>query len=46
MDFLTNKHRDILCGLKCDCDKGILKEARYMQERVHILKTARQEFNA
>ena len=42
MDFLTNEHRDILCGLKRDRDKGILEETRYVQERAHVPKTARQ----
>ena len=46
MDFVTNEHRDILCGLKRDRDKGILEETRYMQERAHVLKMARQEFDA
>ena len=46
MDFLTNEHRGILCGLKRDRDKGILEEARYVQERAHVLKTARKEFDA
>ena len=49
MDFLTNKHVqycDILCGLKRDRDKGILEETRYVQERAHVLKTARKEFDA
>ena len=46
MDFLTNKHRGILCGLKCDRDKGILEGTGYVQERAHVLKMARQEFDA
>ena len=36
----------ILSGLKHDRDKGILEETRYVQERAHVLKMARQEFDA
>ena len=44
--FLTNEHRDILCGLKRDRHNGMLEEAKYAEERAHIPKMARQEFDA
>ena len=46
MDFLTNEHRDILKGLKHDRDEGVLEENEYAQERTHVIKMAREEFDA
>ena len=46
MDFLTDEHRDILRGMKRDRDAGDLEENEYAQERAHVIKMARQEFDA
>ena len=46
MDFLTDEHRDILKGMKHDRDRGVLKENEYAQERAHVSRMAREEFDA
>ena len=46
MDFLTDEHRDILTGMKHDRDRGVLEENEYAQERAHVIRMAREEFDA
>ena len=38
--------RHILKGMKHDRDKGVLEENEYAQERAHVIKMAREEFDA
>jgi len=46
VDFLTPEHCTILPGLKHNRDAGVLEENEYAQERAHVIKMARQEFDA
>ena len=46
MDFLTDEHRGILKAMKHDRDEGVFEENEYAQERAHVIKMAREEFDA
>ena len=46
MDFLTDEHRGILKGMKHNRDQGVLEENKYAQERAHVIRMAREEFDA